>query len=72
MVPTATTLGFVIRCIEAGSAGVLETVLVMKEIIPDIDPFDLFLAPYLLLIWSLPMVKRITITSLLSRGSMRL
>jgi hypothetical protein len=47
IVPTATTLGLVIRCIEAGSDVWLETVLVMREIIPDIAPFHLFLWLYL-------------------------
>jgi hypothetical protein len=42
IVPTATTLGLVILCIEAGSAAWLETVLVMREIIPDIAVFHLF------------------------------
>jgi hypothetical protein len=32
----------VILCIEAGSAAWLETVLVMREIIPDIAVFHLF------------------------------
>jgi hypothetical protein len=40
----------VIRCIEAGSDAWLETVLVMREIIPDIAPFHLFLWLYLTLI----------------------
>lgn len=63
MVPTATTFGFVIVCIEAGveadvAAGVaagdeagLETELVMRMIIPEIQAFDLFISPYLTFIW---------------------
>ena len=59
MVPTATTFGFVIVCIEAGvEAGVaagdeagLETELVMRMIIPEIQAFDLFISPYLTFIW---------------------
>jgi hypothetical protein len=46
IVPTATTLGLVIRCIEAGSDAWLETELVMREIIPDIAAFHLFLWLY--------------------------
>jgi hypothetical protein len=52
IVPTATTLGFEILCIEAGSAAELETVLVMGEIIPEFAPIDLFLGPHLAPIWS--------------------
>jgi len=43
-------LGLVILCIEAGSDAWLETVLVMREIIPDIAAFHLFLWLYLTLI----------------------
>jgi hypothetical protein len=50
IVPTATTFGLVILCIEAGSAPGVETVLVMREIIPDIALFHLFLCLYLPLI----------------------
>jgi hypothetical protein len=50
IVPTATTLGLVILCIEAGSDAWLETVLVMREIIPDIAAIHLFLWLYLTLI----------------------
>jgi hypothetical protein len=50
IVPTATTFGLVILCIEAGSAAELETVLVMEVIIPDFVAFDLFLLLYLPLI----------------------
>ena len=55
MVPTATTFGFVIVCIEAGVAAGdeagLETELVMRMIIPEIQAFDLFISPYLTFIW---------------------
>jgi hypothetical protein len=47
IVPTATTLGLEILCIEAGSEAELETVLVMQAIIPDIATFHLFLWLYL-------------------------
>ena len=50
IVPTATTFGLVILCIEAGSAAELETVLVMEVIIPDFVAFDHFLLLYLPLI----------------------
>jgi hypothetical protein len=55
IVPTATTFGLVILCIEAGSeagseAGV-ETVLVMQEIIPEKVAIHLFISLYLPLIW---------------------
>ena len=52
IVPTATTFGLVILCIEAGSEAELETVLVMKAIIPDIALFHLFLWRYLPLIYA--------------------
>jgi hypothetical protein len=52
IVPTATTLGLVILCIEAGSDAWLETVLVMQEIIPDIATFHLFMRLYLTLIYA--------------------
>jgi hypothetical protein len=52
IVPTATTLGLVILCIEAGSEAELETVLVMRVIIPDIAAFHLFLWLYLPLIYA--------------------
>jgi hypothetical protein len=42
----------VILCIEAGSEAGLETVLVMREIIPDIAAFNLFLWLYLALIYA--------------------
>jgi hypothetical protein len=51
IVPTATTFGLVILCIEAGSEAELETVLVMQEIIPEIAAIHLFFWPYLPLIW---------------------
>lgn len=50
IVPTATTFGLVILCIEAGSDAWLETVLVIQEIIPDIAAIHLFLWLYLTLI----------------------
>jgi hypothetical protein len=50
IVPTATTLGLVILCIEAGSDAWLETVLVMREIIPDSAAIHLFTGRYLSLI----------------------
>jgi hypothetical protein len=50
ILPTATTLGLVIRCIEAGSDAWLETVLVMRVIIPDFALIHLFIRLYLTLI----------------------
>ena len=52
MVPTATTFGFEILCMDAGSAAGLETVLVMGEIIPEFALIDLFLGPHGAPIWS--------------------
>jgi hypothetical protein len=50
IVPTATTFGLVILCIEAGSEAALETVLVMWVIIPEIAAIHLFISLYLPLI----------------------
>jgi hypothetical protein len=52
IVPTATTFGLEILCIEAGSDAWLETALVMRVIIPDIAAFHLFLWLYLALIYA--------------------
>jgi hypothetical protein len=51
IVPTATTFGLVILCIEAGSEAGVETVLVMQEIIPEKVAIHLFISLYLPLIW---------------------